>query len=636
MNMIIKEFQGLRGLAVLLVILFHFHVPGFSGGYIGVDIFFVISGYIITMQINKEMELGKFRLSEFYKRRIKRLFPALFIVVLCCFAFAFFVFSPEKLMRFSYSSAYSILSVQNFFLVNELGYFDSDSFQKPLLHIWSLSVEEQFYLFWPILLIFLRPFHKNKTIFLIVVVSFVASVYVSKINSNYSFYMLPFRTYELAIGALAYFLSTNIFIKRNISKLNFLSYPIIFFVLALASSLQEKSSLLLIVFFSFILVFLRGNVLLRNFYLGQVGNISYSLYLIHWPLLVFYLQFNVKNIEEVSLLEKLVLIFISFLLSFFSYYFIEQKFRKIEFSALRWKVLMILIVFFSIFLVYVVLHSGLSKRFEQKSQKSLEYLSLNHKEYTWDNFKKFKEFEKYNIGSLKVEPIDHKGEFTSSKKIRLLVIGDSQAADFVNLLKASNRIGYELRTIPISSGCQAIILPLENYGTLIREHTEIRTQDVRNCYEQHNRIYKSNVIETADVIVVAAHYYSWAMQFIPNTINVLKSFEPKTIYFLGLKSQAYKPEDIIIPSGIKTNKLDAKALEVNKRLELETSLADVNFISVNNIFCNKSNECKVFSSDNYPIFFDKAHFTPKGVGFIANSQEFNDMIDRILDVDSRY
>ena len=157
------DIDGLRALAVFSVLFFHLGFTTFGGGYVGVDVFFVISGFLITQLIRAEVQRTEsFRFSNFYMRRARRLAPALFFTFALCFAFAVVLFSPSDFERFSGALVHAVVSLSNFYFWTESGYFDTAATVKPLLHTWSLSVEEQFYLVWPATMVFLllkaRPF----------------------------------------------------------------------------------------------------------------------------------------------------------------------------------------------------------------------------------------------------------------------------------------------------------------------------------------------------------------------------------------------------------------------------------------------------------------------------------------------
>ncbi|MEY4590384.1 MAG: hypothetical protein RL497_2460 [Pseudomonadota bacterium] len=208
-----KEIDGLRALAVLPVILFHAGFAAFSGGFVGVDIFFVISGYLITTIIVTEMDHGSFSLLDFYERRARRILPVLFFVMLCTLPFAWFWMLPQDFKNFSESLVAVPLFVSNVLFYLTSGYFDTSSELKPLLHTWSLAVEEQYYVLFPLLLMLTWKLGKKWIILLLFLISMV-SVIAAQLNSIryalFTFYLLPTRGFEILIGALI-----SLYVERN-------------------------------------------------------------------------------------------------------------------------------------------------------------------------------------------------------------------------------------------------------------------------------------------------------------------------------------------------------------------------------------------------------------------------------------
>jgi peptidoglycan/LPS O-acetylase OafA/YrhL len=208
-----SEIDGLRAIAVLPVILFHAGFTIFSGGFVGVDIFFVISGYLITSIILHDLKNNKFSLINFYERRARRILPALFFVMFACLPFAWQWLLPEDMKRFSQSLVAVSFYASNFLFWITSNYFESASELKPLLHTWSLAVEEQYYLFFPLLLMFFWSYLKKYTAFVLVSLA-VISLIVAQIGSNVAptanYFLLHSRAWELLIGALAaYYLTQN-------------------------------------------------------------------------------------------------------------------------------------------------------------------------------------------------------------------------------------------------------------------------------------------------------------------------------------------------------------------------------------------------------------------------------------------
>ena len=217
--------DGLRAIAVISVVLHHLSVNLMPGGYVGVDIFFVISGYLISGIIINEIKEGKFKFSNFYERRVRRIFPALFAVLISISIFGFFVFLPSDYNSILKGISASIFFISNIFFWRELsdGYFAAmDIGINPVLHMWSLSVEEQFYIFFPIfLVIFYKTNIKKKYLIILIIfmlaVSFLGSEYFLREKRVAVFFLSPFRAWELLAGVL---LAFNIFPKLKSLILN--------------------------------------------------------------------------------------------------------------------------------------------------------------------------------------------------------------------------------------------------------------------------------------------------------------------------------------------------------------------------------------------------------------------------------
>lgn len=199
------DIDGLRAVAVLPVLFFHAGVPYFSGGFIGVDVFFVISGYVITKGLRAEMEAGHFSVAGFYERRFRRIFPALVATLCLTFAAALFLLLPQELVDLSNSLIASVLSVSNIYFWRSSSYFDASSHFRPLLHTWSLSVEEQFYILMPLAMVASRYFFGRTWRYLfwpVLLVSLLLSIAATYTAPTANFYLLPTRAWEILLGAM--------------------------------------------------------------------------------------------------------------------------------------------------------------------------------------------------------------------------------------------------------------------------------------------------------------------------------------------------------------------------------------------------------------------------------------------------
>ena len=329
------DIDGLRAVAILPVILFHARL-GCPGGFVGVDVFFVISGYLITSLILKEMQAGTFNLFHFWERRIRRILPALVAVVLASLVACWFWFLPRDFEMAGKSAIAQALLVSNFFFWSQAGYFDAASETKPLLHTWSLAVEEQFYLFFPLLLIFLarRRLPLVKAIAWLAVVSFAASVYCTYAHASFNFFWLPTRAWELMIGALTALARGQFPASRKTNEI--LGWLGVFLIVLVVFLYDENTRFpglaavapcvgtAMIIISSESSLSQVGRVLALK-PVVFVGLISYSLYLWHWPLLVFCRYWS---FEEPSGGLRAALLAASGILAVFSWKYIEIPIRK--------------------------------------------------------------------------------------------------------------------------------------------------------------------------------------------------------------------------------------------------------------------------------------------------------------------
>lgn len=341
------DIDGLRAIAVLSVVINHYWPNLLTGGYIGVDIFFVISGYIITKLIAKEVYDLKFSLKDFYIRRIKRILPVLFIVLFISVIFSIYIMLPSDAKNTIEASIATILFGANFLYWKQLqfGYFATmDTGIHPLVHTWSLAVEEQFYIIFPLLLYYilkLKNIYINLLLLGFIIVSLILTEIFIKNHSVAVFFLSPFRFWELLFGV---FIAINIkrialdkFISEIISLIGFfiIIYCLIYF--DNQTKFPGLNALLPVIGTSLIIFtcYSKGMMLdktIINFILSkkplvQMGLISYSLYLIHWPLFVIYKYYN--GLDELSNLEIFSLLFLSIIISYFSFKYIEQYFRNL-------------------------------------------------------------------------------------------------------------------------------------------------------------------------------------------------------------------------------------------------------------------------------------------------------------------
>lgn len=334
------DIDGLRAIAILLVILFHSGFSIFKGGYIGVDVFFVISGFLITSIIDKEIQNKTFSYTNFYLRRIRRIIPVLVFIMIVITIPAYYILFANNLEAYSRTLLYTLLCSNNIHLYITSGnYFAENSDLIPFLHTWSLSVEEQFYFILPpFLLVLHKKFNSQKRAIIIYTLCFIAllfSIYQSYSNPSAAYFLLPARLFELAIGSTLA-MNWNNLPKLNHQKNNFLSL-IGFLLIIIPAIVLDKSSIFpginalwpclgtALLLYSGQDINKKGliNKLIENKIVVSIGLISYSLYLWHWPIFVFvkYLGLNLEGTI------RILAIALTFVLSYLSWKFIEQPFR---------------------------------------------------------------------------------------------------------------------------------------------------------------------------------------------------------------------------------------------------------------------------------------------------------------------
>ena len=434
------EINGLRAVAVIAVIIFHLDESWLPLGYIGVDIFFVLSGFLITKIILKQVDSGEFTLTNFITRRIKRIFPALFVVLFISSIVAILVFSSADHRSYFRSLRYASVQGANFFFAENSGYFDVANQFQALLHTWSLGVEEQFYLFWPILLIVVTKLKYPRVIFfaLTIVTSFMIMVHLQKEEDFKAFYMVYARAWQFAMGGI---LTSLLFLKISRRSCEMIALVSLVGLVAptLFHSVLEGYEL-----YSSIIICLGvcGIIYASQHHptmVGQVlslkpvlfiGAISYSLYLWHWPVIVFYNYVRKVRLTSQGVLEEMslgwqdltVILILCLVLSVLTYRLIENRFRYIECSHKK---------VFIYALIFIASFAGLA-RFQQDQSKSAWRVSAFSEEINLEDL----EIEVERSFESEVEPEN------------ILLIGDSHAEHFGPMIETwAKERGLKAKTI---------------------------------------------------------------------------------------------------------------------------------------------------------------------------------------------
>ena len=434
------EIEGLRALAILSVTLFHLGITWLPGGFLGVDVFFVISGFLITSNILREQERGHFSYGQFYIRRFLRLFPAFATTVLVTVALSFLFLPPDEILDLAQSAFASIFAVSNIYFWGKVGYFDPDAHLKPLLHTWSLGVEEQFYLVWPVTLIATLRFAGVKgaawVIFSVGILALGASQLVLGISPSAAFYWMPFRVFEFAFGmliALPWYSKRLTGIWANLVGLLGLT-SVAGSILFLRETVPMPSVWSIFACAGAAAIIYVGNVraiapVLSNGVMSFVGKISYSFYLVHWPIAVFLPLENWR--------DKLTALAVCFVAAAAQFYIVERPLRRggkaIELTRTPVAAGIAVSIIGATFLTsgYALYSDGLRFRLPPELQNIQSAAAMWRERNPTVRvgqcfivpYQTFKDFDQNECTSLK----------QGSKNV--LVVGDSFAADFYSALK---------------------------------------------------------------------------------------------------------------------------------------------------------------------------------------------------------
>ena len=636
------EIDGLRAIAVGAVILYHAqitilgHQP-FKGGFIGVDIFFVISGYLITSIILKELvTTNSFSFKHFYERRIRRILPALLFVMLVSLPFAWMYLVPSSFVDFSKSILYSLGFSSNFYFHYSGQQYGAESgLLKPFLHTWSLSVEEQFYILFPIILLITFKFFRNYLIH-ILILGFVISLGLAEWTSrNYpsaSFYFLHTRMWELLAGSiLAYFEIKRGFRSKN--KILNLILPfiglfliilnIVFFKLYFSHpSLHTLPSILgvcLIIWFSN----LNGIVtrfLSTKIFVG-VGVISYSLYLWHYPIFAFA---RITDFTQGSSLNKLLLGIIIVILSTLSYYFVELPTRN---KNNKFKVVLNLILISISILVIVNINI-----IQKDGYKDRFFITKN---YELDKGKYLLEDKTFEINY-------NYDDYNYRKNV--LIVGNSHAEDILEIFsktKLTDRIYFNLTSPKIR---------YDDYNFQVRYFYKFLTEKkaIIDFYKDDFYNHLKKQYDLADLIILSTNYKDDDLIFLEDLIKILKKDNKKVIIFDNALTQTirggFNRLDYYIYLNKKLpNKYDLKKTEeemfldlktkknINYQIELIAIKNNVFLIKREKIFCNfNQKSCPSITKEGYKIYHDYAHITDKGAEFFARIIEKDELFLKYL------
>lgn len=417
------EIDGLRALAVLSVIIFHFFPNSITGGFIGVDIFFVISGYLISTILFSNLEKNKFDLFEFYDRRVRRIFPALILVLSTSLAFGYFYLLATEYQLLGKHIVGGSTFIANIIFWKENGYFDTSAELKPMLHLWSLAVEEQFYIFWPLMLwiVWNKKLNFLKITLLVATISFLANMYLVNKNVSAAFFLPVSRFWELMIGgALAYIsLYRPRYIEKNKNFQSTLGFGLIVSgLIFINKSTSFPGYWAVLPSMGAFFIISAGSdawlnkTLLANRYAVFIGVISYPLYLWHWPILSFLKITILPDLSATILLCGLIL---SFILAYLTALLIEKPIRFSK-NKTTSPILISVVIIIAAFSLVIKQNKGLEFR---KAAVKLDYQSTEEK-FIGSRVSNFTCNDLLNLN-----PVNEEVCLANSKQPRVMFIGDS-------------------------------------------------------------------------------------------------------------------------------------------------------------------------------------------------------------------
>lgn len=604
----------LRAIAVLSVIFFHFDVPGFSGGFLGVDIFFVISGYLITLHIQQQTAQSSFNFTLFYLRRIRRLYPVLISALAMTSLAALFILPHTLIQDFAKSQVASSVYASNIYFWLIANYFDTDAILKPLLHTWSLSVEEQFYVIWPLFVYFTYKRRPEFWVLGIGLTSLMAAELFWSFSASATFYLFPFRIFEFAAGALMCRNPFKSLPQSAKTSLFLLSITSVLASLLLSSELSRNpglSTLPLCLGTAFVIG-------LRHPWLNQlnpvtrialrIGLISYSAYLVHWPLVVFYKVYFPQPLDIYAIGKLLAA---TYLLSEVLYNFIEKPGGSINLKKYRLAIFSLVPLFFVASLIY------------QQATPSL-YRKLNPDEFTvryaLDNIPDRKE----ELKKAQLEVEKRQGNHPGAENVQtILVTGDSHSEDVFHALSLYFA-GTNVQIMRLGGICDPLTansIAGITLKDLYEDAAQEKTRDPEYCRRHHQEFLGKLVEISPDLIVFSEAWRESALPFLGQSIADIKTALTADILILGRNPQFSPHPNVVFRNFESIEDINERSWQRRYRIfdDFDSILAgvadqtDSDFISKNELVC-PDKKCKLLI-DNEFGYTDSQHWSLVGMNY---------------------
>lgn len=609
------DIDGLRAVAVLAVLAYHFKISAFRHGYVGVDIFFVISGYLISAIILQDIDAGKFSITTFYERRVRRIFPALIVLLVGTSIVAYFCFLPAELVGFAKSQLAALFSISNFYFWKTSGYFSAPVETKPLVHTWSLAVEEQFYVFLPIFLYLANRYFRKYlrlSIILIALVSFVVSAIAVFKYPDATFYLPHSRAWELLLGVL---ITLGVFpaikrpLARNVASIAGLAL-ISFAVFQNTGFTPFPGLAALPPCLGAALIILAGesgdSLVGRALSLKPavfVGLISYSLYLWHWPVIVFQNMGFLLVTGVSSRMIKIACLLVSLVLATLSWKFVELPFRGKQKLFSRGGVFKFAAatatIVTAIGLTTLMSH-GFPSRYPEKAIQVASYLDYDSAQY-------------FREGSCFLSSQNKFGDFDYARclqedptKKNELLLGDSHAAQlwygFSNALPDVNVMQAT------GAGCR----PTLKQPLIVSSE----------CSHLMDYIFSTYLpTHPVDRLLIEARWQSGDLPSLAATLDWLKQRQiPVVLFGPMVQYDAALPR--LLAFSIRGNDPaipDEHRIDLHKLDDAMATLArahDVDYVSFYQSLCEHKS-CTEFGANGAPLVFDYGHLTKEGSVLVA-------------------
>ncbi len=612
-----SDIDGLRAVAVVPVVLFHLGLTSIvPGGFAGVDIFFVISGFLITRIIYDGVNDGSYSVLSFYAKRIKRIFPALYVVYFFSIFAAFFLLFPAEIENVGKSILASIFFVSNIVFYFGSGYFDQKMEFNPMLHTWSLSVEEQFYILFPVLVFVLKKSsdrYRIRAIWIIAVLSLVCSEIIVRSDQMLSFYMVFSRAWELLVGALLALGGVPQVKNKNISNaIGFFGAALVFWsylFLSKTTLFPGVSALPACVGAAALIYAGPGSYtgrFLSNKVFVFVGLISYSLYLWHWPIMVFW---KIAH-EPHGVYEKGGVLLLCFIAAVVSWWFVERPFRtKKHLSAAR-------VVFWGsgvgvsvcALVGGVVFASPLLKDVPDAAENALGFLDYDSK-VTMRSGECFLTSADKDVSAYKKNVCLQ----LSGDKPNVLIVGDSHAA---HLWYGFNQVYKNINFMQATaSGCKPVL----------------GSKGEKRCVDLINFVYDDFLGRNKiDGVVISGRWRASDVDDVVKTALWL-SQKVKHVYVSGPIVEYDQALPRVLAKGIYEKKnVDFFAHEhlregvekVDALFKERTASAGVSYISAFRALCAEGQNCILTVDENKPVQFDYGHLTGEGAIYLSKTHEY--------------